>query len=169
MTFERPFAFRWNAEQSVMTPLRLRQADVFYTDGQIYTLGVVEERSSASHRHFHAAVHQAWLNLPEALSERFPSDVHLRKYATIRAGYCNVKEYAAASNAEALRVASYVRGLEDYAVVVVKGSTVQHFTARSTSYRSMPRDEFQAMKTAVMGIISEMVGVTPSELAKAAA
>lgn len=168
MAIDRPFAFRWDAERSVMVPIRPKQADVFYTDGQLYTLGIIEERSSASHKHFHAAVHQAWLSLPDDLAERFPSDVHLRKYATIRAGYCNVKEYAAASKAEALRVAAYVRGLDEYGLVSVKDCAVQHFTARSTSYRSMAKEEFQAMKDAVLAIISDMIRVTPKQLEAAA-
>ena len=33
--------------------------------GEIYRMNAVEERSLASHNHFFAALHDAWLNLPD--------------------------------------------------------------------------------------------------------
>lgn len=164
-----PRVFKWSAERSVMVPLRPMQADRQYVDGEEYRLGVIEERSGSSHRHYFAAINDAWHNLSEEQSQRFPTSEHLRRYALIKAGYADVQEFAASSHAEALRIATYIGGIDSYAVVAVKGNTVQRFTAKSQSYRSMGKPEFNASKDKVLEIISAMIGVTPAELAKAAA
>lgn len=164
MSVEHPFAFRWDAALSIMVPLRPKQADQFYVDGKAYVLGIIEERSGASHRHYHAAIHEAWLNLPEELAARFPTETHLRKFALVKAGYADVQELVASSRAEALRIATYIRAIDEYAVVTVKDKSVQRFTARSQSYRRMGREDFQASKTAVIDIIASLIGVTSDTL-----
>ena len=64
-----------------------KRADESYVVGAQYMVEAREARSIASHNFYFAAVHEAFLNLPEAMAERFPSADHLRKYALIRAGF----------------------------------------------------------------------------------
>lgn len=70
-----------------MEPINLRVASREYIVGQVYFLEHREERSSASHAHYFACVADAWMNLPDALAERFPTPEALRKYALIMTGY----------------------------------------------------------------------------------
>lgn len=137
--------------------------------GERYALVEHQERSSKSHAHYFAAVHEAWANLPEHLAERFPTAEHLRKYALIKTGYCNTSQLPCASKKAALDAAAFVRPTDEYSIVTVTGTIVTRYTARSQSYRSMPHGEFQKSKDEVLSLISSMIGTSPSELEKAGA
>jgi hypothetical protein len=162
-----PTQFTWDG--IAMVPLHPRRADKQFVVGQGYTLVQHEERSSASHRHEFAWLHEAWLSLPEDQAERFPTSEHLRKWALIRAGYSHTHSLVCATKAEALRVAAYIRPLDEYAVVVVNGPVVNRHTAMSQSRRAMGAKEFQASKTAIMDIVAGLLGVTAQELPQARA
>jgi predicted DNA binding protein len=159
----------WDGEGFKPIGRYVRQCDAEMIIGQVYTLDVILERSDNTHRHMFAAIHDAWMNLREGDAERFPSAEHLRKWALIKAGYYINADFACSSSAEAIRLAAYIKGIDDYAVVVVKGSVVQRLVAKSQSYRSMDKKEFQESKEKVLGIVSEMLGVTKTQLEKATA
>lgn len=158
-----PCAFVWT-DDGVMKPLQPKRADAFYTVGERYLLAPVSQRSDASHRHEFAWLREAWLSLPDHLAERFPTSEHLRKWALIRAGYSDSHTITCASKAEALRVAAFVRPIDEFAVVTVQGSTVTRYTAKSQSRRAMGAEEFQRSKTAIMEVIARMLGIEPGEL-----
>lgn len=161
----RPVPMQWDGE--VMRPTRgfAALADKQYIVGEVYTLAEAEpSRSGASHRHYFAAVYDAWLNLPEREAERFPTAEALRKYALIRAGFCNVSELVASSKAEAVRIAAFVSQADPYALVTVKGVVVQRFTAQSQDLRSMGRRVFQESKDAVLGVLAGMIEVPTEQL-----
>lgn len=161
----RPVPMQWDGE--VMRPTRgfAALADKEFVVGEVYTLTEADKsRSSASHRHYFAAVYDAWLNLPEREAERFPTSDALRKYALIRAGFCNVSELAASSKAEAVRIAAFVQQADPYALVVVKGCVVQRFTAHSQDLRSMGRKVFQESKDAVLEVLAGMIEVPTEQL-----
>lgn len=160
-----PQSFTWDAERSVMVPVRRLTADKTYVDGELYRLGVVEERSLNSHNHFFAALHEAWLNLPELMAERFPTEEHLRRTALIEKGWHNSHTLACASNAQAVRVAAFMKPIDEFAVVIVRGSTVTRYTAKSQSARAMGREEFQKSKQDVLDYVADLIGKTPKELA----
>ena len=105
MTAPRIMRFRWDG--AAMVPLYPGAAAKQYTEGEIYPLEVREDRSANTHRHFFAAVNEAWSNLPEPLAERFPTAEHLRKYALVKAGYFDARTIVAASKAEAQRIAAF--------------------------------------------------------------
>lgn len=161
-----PMIFRWDGE--AMVPLRPRLADKEYVIGEEYRLGVIEERSGASHRHFFASVEDAWSNLPDDLADRFPTADHLRRHALIRCGYYDASEIVASSKAEALRVASFIRPMDEYALVIVKDCVVRRLTAKSQSMKAMGREEFQKSKTDVLEWCASQIGVKPEQLGKAA-
>lgn len=66
-----PIVFDWNGE--AMVPRHPKRADREFVVGQCYSLIQQEERSSSSHRHEFAWLHEAWQSLPEHLTDRFPT------------------------------------------------------------------------------------------------
>lgn len=154
--------FTWDGE--AMVPKVPRLADKYFVVGETYPLAVQEGRSTATHNHEFAWLHDAWANLPEDLAELYPSAEHLRKRALIEAGFYDEQIVDAGSNAAAIRVASAFRSREEFSLVVVRGPLVVIRTAKSQSRRAMNKQEFQKSKTAILEIISGMVGVTPETL-----
>lgn len=165
----KPALFQWDGE--VMKPVRPTQrlCDVQFTVGEVYSLQPIERRSAASHKHFFAAIHEAWLNLPEHLAERFETDEHLRKYALVKSGFADQQQIVCSSNAEALRLAAFIRPIDTYAVVSVEGRVVTRFTAKSQSMAAMGKEVFQRSKDAVLDYIAGLIEVQPRELAAAGA
>lgn len=143
-------------------------ADKNYVIGEKYAIVPVAERSQKSHAHYFALINEAWMNLPDNLSEIYPTSEHLRKAALIRAGYCDVQNVTCATKAEALRWANVARSLDEYSVVSVHASVVSIYRARSQSYKAMPNGEFQRSKEAVLGVLSEMIGAEISDLKRSA-
>lgn len=167
MTPDRPQGFKWDGE--AMIPRSSRLAGKAYTVGETYLLVAHEERSSATHNHEFAWLKDAWLNLPEALADQFPTQEHLRKRALIDAGFYAETIIDAGTNAAALRVASAFRSREEFSLVIVRGPVVVIRTAKSQSRRSMKKQEFQASKEAILEVVSGMIGVNPAQLAGHAA
>ena len=157
-----PVVFRWDGES--MVPRHPRIADKHFVIGQDYTLLEHLDRSAVSHRHYFACVNEAWKSLPEDLAERFPTADHLRKWALIKAGYRDERTFPAASKAEAVRIAAFLRPMDDYAVVIVREAVVIAYTAKSQNTRSMAKQEFQESKDAVLTVLADMIGVAPETL-----
>ena len=162
----RPIPFSWDGE--AMVPLKGFGAacDREYVIGEVYRLAPAEERWAGSHSHYFASVSEGWKNLPEGTAERFPTAEHLRKFALIKAGYCDQRTIVAGSKAEAQRIASFVRPLDEFAVVVATEATVTVYTAQSQKHSAMGRKAFGESKNAVLDIVSAMVGVDVGELRK---
>ena len=139
-----------------------------YEPGKTYRLAEVQDRSWISHNHQFAWLKTAWLNLPEAIADLYPTPEHLRKRALIEAGFYNEDAVDCGSNAAALRVASYVRSKDDFALVIVRGVFVIVRTAKSQSRRAMKKQEFQASKTAIIEIIENMIGAERGSLEREA-
>lgn len=161
--------FRWTGE--VMEPLRsfAKRCDAEFTVGEVYNLEAIEARSAASHRHYFAAVNEAWQNLPEDAAERFPTSEHLRKWCLIRAGYAEHRQIVASSKAEAQRLAAFVKPMDTYAVVTARECVVTVYTAESQSQKAMGKKRFQESKNAVLSLLAAMIGTGPLELGRAAA
>jgi hypothetical protein len=160
-----PLPFEWDGEAMRVLPGFQRQADQLFTIGERYRLAPVEERSGASHRHFFAAVNEAWANLPERLAAHYPTAEHLRARALIEAGYCTIADYVCSSRAEAVRWAANLRAeASEYALVVISETVVRVFKPKSQSVKAMGKEEFQASKDAVFTALAKMIGVTTAEL-----
>lgn len=160
-----PIPFRWEGDCFIPNPGFSRECDKHFVVGQVYRLIEQQDRSDASHRHYFACINTAWETLPERLSERFPTAEHLRKFALVKSGYADSRQLVASSKAEALRLAAFVRPMDEYAVVTVSESVVTVWTARTQNTRAMNRQDFQESKDAVLSIVAEMIGTTPSALA----
>jgi hypothetical protein len=160
-----PLAFRWDGE--AMQPLRPDWADQRFVIGQIYALESIEERSPNSHRHYFAALREAWANLNEADARRFPNPEALRKFALISCGYADQRQIVASSKAQAETLAAFLGSVVPYALVTIEERVVTVFTARSQSRHAMPKAQFAESKDRVLGFVSGMIGVTPDDLGRA--
>lgn len=161
--------FHWDATGAVMIPRHPGLARSRFVAGEEYLLADVESRSDGSHRHEFAWLREAWKTLPESLAEQYPTAEHLRKRALVDAGYYNETVLDVGSNAAALRTASYIKGLDEFAVVVVRGPLIVRREPKSQSKRAMGAKDFQASKTAIMQVIADLLGVTVEQLSKAEA
>lgn len=161
----RPIPMQWDGE--AMRPTRgfAALSDKQFVVGEVYTLDNADPtRSMLSHRHYFATVYEAWLNLPDEQATRFRTADHLRKYALIKAGYFDERSIVCASRAEALRVASFIQPMDEYALVAVSEATVRVYTAKHQNFRAMGRKVFQESKDAVLDVLAEMLGVEKREL-----
>jgi hypothetical protein len=167
MTDMRPVAFYWDSQEGVMTPMHRHRgiAEKQFQDGRAYILEVVEPRSDVSHRHYHASIRSAWLNLPSDLAEQFPSETHLRKWALCKAGFADERTIVCTSRQQAHQFAALCRTLDQYSVITVRDKVVRIFTAQSQSYHSMDRKRFQESKQKSLDIIAGLIGVDPATLA----
>ena len=162
---DRPVQFQWDGE--AMVPANRFWAGVCdkqFVVGERYTLAEHHERSGNSHRHYFAEVKTAWDNLPEDQAERFPTPEHLRAYALIKTGWHDKADFVASSKAEALRMAAFLRPIDEYSIVLVKDNIVSRFTAKSQAYRAMNKKDFQASKDAVLDYVSGLCGISVEEL-----
>lgn len=165
MTTGGPIEAIWNGEHfAPISPYWVRRADKQFARGEVLRLIDEPERSNRSHNHFFASVQNAFDSLPPLWAERFNSPDALRKYCLIKAGFCFSDSITCPSHADALRVAAFVRGADEFALVDVKKSVVTRYTAKSQSYKAMGRDEFKASKEGVLRVLAETLEVTTSEL-----
>lgn len=146
-----------------------KQADKHYVIGERYALVEHQERSQKSHAHYFAMVHDAWANLPEHLAEQYPTSERLRKHCLIKAGFADSQTFVCSSKAEAQRMAAFIRPIDEFSIISVKEATVTRWTAKSQSMKAMGKDEFQRSKDSVLQVLSDMIGVAPAELKRAAA
>ena len=158
--------FQWTGEAMVPARGFQRRADAAFVVGETYRLEPVEDRSAASHRHYFAAINEAWANLPEHMAERFPTPEHLRKWCLVKTGHADSRQIVASSKAEALRLAGFIRPMDEYAVVSVADAVVTVWTARSQSVKAMGKAAFQQSKDDVLRVLSELIGVEPAALRK---
>ncbi len=162
-----PVVFQWTGDAMIPRDRRFAfQCDKMFVVGENYTLIQHEDRSSISHRHYFASITEAWRSLPEQMGDRFPSPEHLRKFALVKAGYRDERTHVAATKAEALRLAAFVKPIDDFAIVTTTGMTVTVWTAKSQSVKAMGKTEFQASKEAVLNVLADLLGVDVKTLAE---
>lgn len=152
-----PMDFSWDGE--VMKPLHPKLADKQFVVGEVYRFEVLEERSAASHRFYFVSIAEAHKNLSEELTLQHPTPEHLRKWALIKAGYRDERSVVCSSKAEALRMAAFIQPMDEYAVILCKGSAVTVYTAKSQSMKAQGKKDFEASKNAVLDIVAALIGV----------
>jgi len=159
-----PLYYSWDGD-SFRPLLRFAaRARKEFVIGEKYPLVIHEERSDASHKQYFAAIHEGWKNLPESVAHRWPSSEHLRKWCLVRAGFADEQHTVCTSDEQATEIAAFVRPLDGYAVITVRGPIVTVYRAKSQSRRSMNKADFQASKQAVLDLISDLVGVDAETL-----
>jgi hypothetical protein len=162
-----PINFQWDGVAMVpASPFFARMCDKRFTVGEVYRLEEISERNMASHRHFFASIAEAWQNLPDYMSERFPTSEHLRRYALVKSGFCDQRTIVCSSKAEAQRMAAFVRPMDEFAVVTANESVVTVYTAKSQSVRAMGKADFERSKTAVLEYVASLIHVNPDVLSQ---
>ena len=165
MSTPAPIVVRYDGEAFVPTTQRFaRQACKDFVCGEVYQMVVEEPRSMSSHRHYFAAVTEAWRNLPESMEGRFPTADHMRAFALCMTGYRDERHIVCASRAEALRVAAFIRPMDDFAIVRTEGAMVEVWTAKTQNMRAMNKATFQKSKEAVLTYLADMLSVPPEVL-----
>lgn len=137
----------------------MRKGDEEYVVGQVYRMGVHDERSMASHRHYFAQLKELWLTLPDALLPIYPSVEHLRKKMLITAGFCHERQVVFESERDARIAAAVIKPIDEYAIVAVEGCVVTHWTAKSQAESAMGKEDFQASKDAVFHEIDKLLNM----------
>lgn len=152
---------------AVLVPKQRWLFDRMFQPDHDYTIEIHEPRSTRSHNHFFAAVHEAWKNLPDHLAEQHPDSEHLRKWALIKCGFSIKHNIVCENNEKALEVAAVAGRLNESAVIVVQGKVVTIATARTqktTGPNCMNKEEFQQSKQAVLDYVAGLLGVDASTL-----
>lgn len=160
-----PLRFIWL--ENAMVPasaLWLRKCQERFEPGTEYVFEEVHELSERSRRHFHASVREAWLSLPDRIAGDFATPDHLRKYATIKAGFHDKRSIHCESVAEARKVASFIRPMDEYAIVTTTENVVTVWTAKSTT--GMDHKTFQRCKDGTLEEIAKLIQVEPKTLAE---
>ncbi len=90
-----------------------------YHYGEEYPLVPLEARSRASHNQYFAALHDGFMNLPEKIAARWPSEEHLRKWLLVETGWFEEKEFDFDTEAQAKRLGTFIRTEDEYARIAV--------------------------------------------------
>lgn len=162
-------AYRWTGDSMEPLPRFRKECDRDFVIGEIYTLEPLEERSGQSHRHYFAAIKDAWANLPEELSGEYPTPEHFRKRLLIEAGFCDEQKTVFSNPSDAIKAAAIILERDDYVVAEAKGRVLTVWTAKSQSMRAMDKATFQDSKDKTLEIAANMIGTTAAELSKAEA
>lgn len=159
-----PLIYVWKG--GAMWPLRrfAERCAEHFVENELYRMDAVEARSVASHNHYFATIHDAWLNLPERYAEDFATEEHLRKHALIRCGHHDERKIVLATEEEALQVAAFVRPMDTYAIVSVQGRVVVEWRAKSQSLRKMGNKVFQQSKSDVLDWLAKLLDTSRSTL-----
>jgi hypothetical protein len=163
----KPVIFEWDGEAMVPQSRFRGLCDRQYVVHEQYTLVPDDKRSRATHNHYFAALHDAWLNLPtgnNGCADDFPTDEHLRKKALIRCGYASERHIVVDAHFDAVRVAAFLKQPLEYDIVEVNGNVVHHFVAESQSRRAMGAKRFQQSKSDVLDYVASLIGSTREEL-----
>ena len=161
-------AFEWDGE--VARPLRRFEAQAAreLVIGEVYLFEPVEEAQSARDRAYHAAIREAWTNLPEHIAEEFPNPTDFRKYLLVKAGFCTTTRLPFASARAAIDALPLLR--YDGAVVQVAGAVVTVRRPMSQKLRGgMSKEERHRSYQETQDLAASMIGVSQNDLASNAA
>jgi hypothetical protein len=126
-----------------------------------------KQRSTASHNHQFAEIHDLWANLPHSHAQApyAASAEAFRKHGLIATGHCDTQTVSFASKADAMAAAPFIADLarkaHGYALTVVRGPLVICSTPHSQSYKAMGKDLFHKSKSDVLDWGHALLGVTP--------
>lgn len=164
-----PLRYEGDGEFRVMSNFWMARADKDFVVGETYKMVEHHDRSIASHNHYFAAVQNGFENLPDHMKGEYPTAEHLRKKALIRCGYRDERDIVLSSKAEAERVASFLRPMDEYAIVVPVNCVVRVWTAKTQKKSAMDAREFQQSKSDVLDFIDDLLGVERGATARSEA
>lgn len=164
----RPVQFVWDGDTMVPQPRFLPICNKQFVVHEVYTMMPLEERSMKSHSHFFAALHDGWLNIPESMAARWPTEEHLRKWCLIECNFFTEKEFEFPTEDLAQNFAAFFRTVDDFCRIYPVGSRVIIRHAMSQSMALMGKEQFQKSKTAVLDLVESICSVPNGSLMKRA-
>ena len=102
-----------------------------FTEGATSVLEPHEPVSHKERAYYFASIREAWGNLDADAVARYPDPEALRKWCLIKAGWRKDTIPVCDTNDRATVLAAFLRKLDSYAVVTVKGRIVRTHVARS--------------------------------------
>ena len=163
---ERPIVLRYEGD-GCFTPVGEKMrllSDEQFVVGCRYTMVEQQDRSWSSHRHYFASIKEGWLNLPDNLVSEYLTPEHLRKKMLIKCGFADEQAVTFETRTDAARFMMYAQRMDEYAVVVISGSVVKIYTAKSQSAKEMGRKQFQESKRKVLEAIEDLLEVKRGSL-----
>lgn len=154
----------WTGDAFIPHRQQLAACHQQFGEGEIITLAIAEERSQETHNHYFACIKAAHDNLPDTLRPRYPTTAHLRAHALIMCRYADVDVRIYANEREARRALAMERKRNEYAICLIDKNTVTVLTAKSQSRVAMGAQVFQESKQAVIEYLSDLIGVSVTEL-----
>lgn len=137
-----------------------------FHDGEEYPLVPLEARSRKSHSHYFAALHEGFMNLPEKIAARWPSEEHLRKWLLIETGWCDEHEFDMGSESNAKKLGKFLRMEDEYARISIHGTMAIIRRAKSQSAAAMGKQPFEESKKAVLELLEHLTSVGRGALMK---
>lgn len=129
-----------------------------YPVGSSASFDEQKARSSAQERRWFGILKTTWDNMDDHLRRRFPDPEALRKWALIRAGWCESREFVAEGEEAAALTAAGLRWAEPYSIVVQAGNVVFAYRAKSQGRKAMGRQQFAEFTERGLAHISELLG-----------
>jgi hypothetical protein len=139
-----------------------------FDEGEEYLLEEIEPRSMKSHRHFFVMVKEHFDQLPERLSERWPTPEHFRKWCLCETGWYDEKEFELASKRQAMALGTFIRTEDSFARIIIRDARVLVLKAKSQSLKAMGRKDFEASKKDVLALAEEFTGIPTSTMKREA-
>ena len=128
--------------------------------------GDVYSADPARRRYF-AIIRESWQNLPDHLTQAFPSSEHLRKWCLVKAGWCEVQLITVKTGSK--EIAAAMRKLNSFAVVSIHGDidcdVIRIAVAKSQTRRAQPKKQFMECAQKVYDILSEILGTDVEQAA----
>lgn len=155
------FLCQWSGEAFVPAARHFKRCDAELVIGEKYFVEPIAPRSAKSHNHYFANLSDMWGSIPENQADRFPSVEHLRKHALVMTGWRDERTFVTESKAAALRLASFVKPMNEHAVVTVRENVVRVWTAQSQSRKAMGKIDFAKSKEDVLSFVATIIGVVP--------
>ena len=183
MTF-RAVLFAWDGQSMKPAPRFMALAMRQYVIGEEYPLEVVEERSSKDHRHYFAAIKNAFDHIDDAETLAVLNTPNkLRQFCLIMTGWNDTTIFGPLSKRAAIKSAQMAainfRSKDDYVEISVRqchdeetgeinGWAVVIKTAKSQSRASMDKEDFRKSKIDVLEVLSGHIEVKRRDLERSA-
>lgn len=183
---DQPFVVKWRAVDDVdengevhramaLVPTRRyarAAASEFGEPDSEHVIVVYEERNMKFHNKCFAALHDAWVNLPETTSARFPTEEHFRKWLLAnKSDFFDEIERDFPKLEEARAYGIGVRAGSPYATIKGPFRTAGGWKMivrrpRSQKLSKMSPRDFEESMTQILDAAGEFVGVKRGELLK---
>ena len=160
----RPIRAVWNGVAFLPDVQERSYCKHWFKVGEVFVIDPQQERDMNSHRHYFAQLKSSWMNLPEKLMHKYPTEEIFRKKLLIETGYFNESEVVCDTDRDAATVAAFMAPLDPAATIVVHGNVIKTYVAKSQNLTAMSREEFQQSKWAVLDAAAALIDVTPKQL-----